>query len=323
MILLILETARAGERLFLPSLPGLVSTDNTLGAHASVRQSFIRSCPEPWLRVVRLVVNDADDQVGMAQVVTAAAAMMRCGGWCPLPRRGVGGLSAPLSVAAASRRSCSAEPLLPVDDMEVRELGEQFHLRISSCVLRLLWMRTRTCSCTGFWHVCSIQGGTGRNSGMCNVPRGGGSSCSQVGAMSLAPCSVVVGSQIALPWSPSAGHYATRSIPSRTFRTGPFSAKQLFAGATLAGLKTKRAGRGLGAVSPVPVRHQCREKYSAHPFHGAASKVLRRAITVMTCPHELVSLNPLDLPCACDSIVRTCEFYIYIYIFNLRVFIQG
>ena len=42
-----------------------------------------------------------------------------------LPRRGVGGLSVPLSVAAASCRTCREEPLLPVDDMEVRELGEQ------------------------------------------------------------------------------------------------------------------------------------------------------------------------------------------------------
>jgi len=58
-----------------------------------------------------------------------AAALMRCGGCRPLPCRSVGGLSAPLSVAAASCRACRAEPLLPVDNMEVRELGEQFHLR--------------------------------------------------------------------------------------------------------------------------------------------------------------------------------------------------
>ena len=40
VILLTLETAPAGERLFLPSLLDLVSTDNTPGAHESVRKSF-------------------------------------------------------------------------------------------------------------------------------------------------------------------------------------------------------------------------------------------------------------------------------------------
>jgi len=37
--------------------------------------------------------------------------------------------------------------------------------------------------------------------------------------------------------------------------------------------------------------------------HGAASKVLRCAIAGATCPHGLVSWNPSDLPCACDSML--------------------
>jgi len=128
VILLTPETARAGERLFLPSLPDLVSTDNTPGAHAFVRRSFVRRSSQSHV---------CDCEVRSSMILTIkkgwrrspAAALMRCGGCRPLPRRGVGGLSPPLSVAAASCRACRTEPLLPVDDMEVRELGEQFHLR--------------------------------------------------------------------------------------------------------------------------------------------------------------------------------------------------
>jgi len=46
-----------------------------------------------------------------------AGALMRCGGCLPLPRNCVGGLPAPLSVAAASCWACRAEPLLAVDDI--------------------------------------------------------------------------------------------------------------------------------------------------------------------------------------------------------------
>ena len=49
--------------------------------------------------------------------------LMRCGGCRPLRRRGVGGLSDPLSVPAASCTTYMEEPgpLLPVDDMEFRD----------------------------------------------------------------------------------------------------------------------------------------------------------------------------------------------------------
>ena len=127
-----------------------------------------------------------------------AAALMRCGGCCPLPRRCVGGLSAPLSVAAASCQACRVEPLLPVDDMEVRELGEQFHLRpfhlCQDLGVQCMHLLVRVEAVVDAHKDLQLHWvlARGRNSGMCNVPRGGGSSCSRVGAMSLAPCSVVV-----------------------------------------------------------------------------------------------------------------------------------
>jgi len=55
---------------------------------------------------------------------------MRCSCCRPVPRRDVGGLLAPLSVAAAPGRACRGEPLMPVREMEARELGEQGLLRL-------------------------------------------------------------------------------------------------------------------------------------------------------------------------------------------------
>ena len=47
----------------------------------------------------------------------------------PFTAQGCWCLSVPLSVTVSSCQTCREEPLLPVDNMEVRELGEQFHLR--------------------------------------------------------------------------------------------------------------------------------------------------------------------------------------------------